>query len=136
MKLVTYGADLLSGRKKVSERLDCTVMAWANCFDCTYHQAHSWLNRFGRKNQKPMLYTDLEKALKACTKSKVKIGPYGREVRGITLNQFLKKHSHGRYYVCFNDHALCVKDGVVYDHSERGRRLVIFAARVYLEGEI
>lgn len=132
---VGYSEEHKNSRKILKETNDCTVMAWANCFDCNYESAHAWLKRFGRFNRRGMTTEQIKKALQACTKAKIKIGPYSRNNK-INLNKFLKKHNSGRYYVLVRGHALCVKDGILYDHSERLKRQVIFACRVYLEGEI
>lgn len=134
MQVVKYLEEHLLARKKLNEFNDCTVMAWANCFDASYEKSASWLNKFGRTHRRGMRTKDLESAIQSCKLAKVKIGPYSRGNR-ISLSQFCKKHPVGRYYVGVRGHALCVKDGVVYDHSEKPRRQVTFAARVYLKGE-
>lgn len=135
MERVGYSEDHIKSRKSLREHNDCTVMSWANCFDCSYQSAHSWLKKYGRPSRRGMLSTDIEKALKACTKVKVKFGPYTKENK-LTLKSFVEKHGKGRYYVLVRGHALCVKDGVIYDHCDKPRRQVTFAARIYLEGEI
>jgi hypothetical protein len=122
-------------RENYKEYNDCTVVAWAECFDSSYENAHAWLKKHGRINRRGMYNKELTSALKACKKAKVKFGPYSNQNR-ISLSKFLQKHPKGRYYVCSRGHAYCVKDGVVYDYKEGLRRQVIFAARVYLEGEI
>lgn len=118
----------------MKEKNDCTVKAWVNVFDCSYVAAHSWLKRFGRRDGRGMMPKDLKRALAACKKAKVKLGPYSRS-RRITVSQFIKAHPVGRYYVANRDHAFCVKDGVVHDWQFGPRRQITFAARVYLEGE-
>lgn len=122
-------------RDKLKEHNDCTVIAWAECFDSTYENAHAWLKKHGRRHRKGMYEKDIISALNACKKAKIKIGPYNNQNR-ISLSKFLQAHPKGRYFVCSRGHAYCVKDGVVYDYKEGLRRQVVFAARVYLEGEI
>lgn len=136
MERIGWSEEHLSSSKKFREHNDCCVLAWANTFDCEYEKAHAWMKRFGRNNRRGVYAKDVKAALKGCTKAKIKFGPYGSEVQGITLNQFTKRHPVGRYYVLVRGHALCVKDGVVYDYKDGPRRLVVFAARVYLEGEL
>lgn len=135
MERIAYSGELLKGREFVRETKDCTVMAWANCFDCDYKKAHAWLKKFGRPFRRGPTTDKLKEALSSCKIAKVRFGPYSQQNR-ITLEQFTKKHPNGRYYVLVRGHALCVKDGVVYDHSDKPRRQVVFAVRVYLEGEI
>lgn len=136
MERVGYSEEHYNSRLNLKETNDCTVMAWVNCFDCSYEAAHIWMHRFGRNARRGMTLKQIEAALKGCRKAKVRFGPYGKEEKGITLNQFVKKHPVGRYYVTVRGHALCIKDGVLYDFKESKRRIVDFAARVYLEGEI
>lgn len=135
MERVGYNQEHINSRLKLKEYRDCTVMAWSNCFDCEYEKAHTYLKKHGRKNRRGMFEEGILTALKACTKAKVKFGPYSRQNK-ITLKAFVEKHPKGRYYVLVRGHALCVKDGVVYDHSDKPRRQVTFACRVYLEGEL
>lgn len=130
-----YSDTLREASKAARESNDCTVMAWSNCFDAPYLHAHTWLSRYGRLPRRGMSKTELIVALDSCKKSKVRKGPYSRDNR-ISLSRFCKKHNTGRYYVLVRGHALCVKDGVVYDWYHGPRRQVTFAARVYLEGEL
>lgn len=134
MQWVNYDMELICASSDKKESGDCTVMAWANVFDCTYEQAYNYMAKFGRKHRKGMKLYQIKEALESCKKAKVKFGPYDGWNR-ISLSKFCKKHSQGRYYVLVRGHALCVKDGVVYDWKEGGRRQVHFAARVRLEGE-
>jgi hypothetical protein len=82
-----------------------------------------------------MKISQIEAALKACRRAKIKFGPYDRKNR-ICVSHFVKKHPVGRYYVLVRGHAFCIKDGVVHDWKYGPRRQITFAARVYLEGEI
>lgn len=135
MQVIGYSQKLLNGRTKKRETKDCVVMSWSNCFDAPYEKSWEYLKQFGRPWRRGMSLKDIKDALIACKKTKVKFGPYNSKNR-VTLKKFTEKHPIGRYFVVVRGHALCVKDGVVYDHSERPGRQVVFAARVYLEGEI
>lgn len=135
MERVGYSDHLIGGHISYREHNDCAVMTWATCFDCSYEKAHAWLKKHGRKDRRGMYVKDLKQALLNCKKVKVKFGPY-ESGNGITLSQFVKKHPVGRYYIFVRGHFLCVKDGIVYDHSDKPRRIVRFAARIYLEGEL
>jgi hypothetical protein len=135
MEIVDYLSEHKEARIKFKEHNDCTVMAWANCFDATYGDSLFWLKKHGRVSRKGMYEKDIRSALSACRNAKIKIGPYSKDNR-LTLGQFVKKHAIGRYYVLVRGHALCVKNGTIYDHSNKPRRQVTFAARIYLKGEI
>jgi len=41
-------------RDKLKEHNDCTVIAWAECFDSTYENAHAWLKKHVRRHRKGM----------------------------------------------------------------------------------
>ncbi len=135
MKWSYYPQELIEASHKAKETKDCTVKAWVNVFDCSYDKARNYLRQFGRFPRKGMKISQIEQALKSCKKAKVKIGPYSNENK-ISLTKFCQKHPVGRYYVIVRGHALCVKDGMVIDHSRSPRRQVKFACRVYLDGEL
>lgn len=121
--------------QKLDETNDCTVIAWANCFDSTYMKAHTYLKRFGRKHRRGMTKKQIEEAFSALKSAKYVKGPYSSSNR-ICVSKFIKKHPRGRYYVCVRGHAFCIKDGNIYDYKAGPRRQITFAVRVYLEGEI
>ncbi len=135
MEWVNYSEEVICASRKAKEDNDCTVITWSHTFDCEYDRARKYLAQFGRRPRQGMKLYDIKRALAACKKSKVVLGPYDRNNK-ISLSKFCKLHNKGRYYICVRGHALCVKDGVVYDYKDGGRRQVTFACRVYLEGEI
>lgn len=135
MEWVDAKIKISKEREKFKETNDCTVIAWTNVFDCEYSKAHSYLKKFGRPNRKGMYTKQIRAALEACTKAKIKIGPYDIKNK-ISVSNFVKKHSKGRYYVLVRGHAFAIKDGIVYDYYDGPRRQINFACRVYLEGEI
>lgn len=119
----------------ITDKGPCTVMTWANVFKCSPRDAKEWLIRFGYKSGRGGMTTEqVENAMKAVKKSTVVEGPYTRYNR-ISLQKFVEKHKEGRYYVLVRGHALAVIDGVVYDHTEKPRREVVRAFRVYLGRE-
>jgi len=118
-------------RLRFKERNDCTVVTFAEVFNTTYDKAHEHLKvNCGRLNRKGLKTIQL--LAPSLKRTKFKVGPYTKQ-NAITIGQFVKKHPIGRYYVCVRGHALAIIDGVVCDHSERFRRKIIFAMRVYLE---
>lgn len=130
-----YRDDLKAASSQMKEARDCTVFAWCNTFDAPYASSHRYLQIHGRRNKRGMLLREVKAALMACKKAKIKIGPYDKKNR-LSVSAFCKKHPVGRYYVCVAGHAFCIKDGVVHDWKHGPRRLVNFACRVYLPGEI
>lgn len=129
-----YLDELVEQSKRLNETNDCTVKAWSNVFDCKYDSAHTYLRKFGRTNRRGMKLSEIENALKSCTRSKIAFGPYSTKNR-VTVKQFCSKHPVGRFYVCSRGHAFCIKDGVVHDWKLGPARQITFAARVYLDGE-
>lgn len=126
--------ELIKASKKLNEYNDCTVKAFAKVFNTTYEKAHKHLKNSCNRKDKCGIRSSmvLPQSLK---KTKFKVGPYTRDNR-IQLKKFCEKHPKGRFYVALCGHAIAIIDGVVYDHSDRPRRQVTWAMRVYLEGEI
>lgn len=126
--------ELIKASKRLNEWNDCTVKAFAKVFNTTYEKAHSHLKNACSRQNKCGIHSSkvLPQSLK---KTKHKVGPYTTANR-IQLKKFCEKHPKGRYYVALCGHAIAVIDGVVYDHSDRPRRQVTWAMRVYLEGEV
>jgi hypothetical protein len=91
--------------------------------------------RHGRRYRKGMLTKEVEEALSKSKHYYFKKGTYDRNNK-ITINQFVKKHPVGKYYLIVRGHALAVIDGVVYDHSVRLTRRVYTAFRVYSPEEV
>jgi hypothetical protein len=131
MKFVYNYPKYSEDQKKFHETNDCTVVTMAEVLGVEYHVAHKIMReRFKRKNRHGafMQRTDFVQAM---GEYKVAKGPYSKSNK-ISLAQFCKKHPVGRFYVLVRGHALAVIDGVVYDHSEKPRRMVYNAWRVHL----
>ena len=121
---------LVEGSKAMKENNDCTVKALALALNTSYAKAHAHLKRFcGRPDRKGIVSRDvLPQSFK---NTKHRVGPYTIRNK-VTLKKFCELHPQGRYYVSVRGHAIAVVDGVVYDHSDRPRRQVTFAIRVYV----
>ena len=116
----------------IKDKGPCTAMAWATVFGCSPVDAREYLYNFGYRRGKGGMTTEqVIKALSAVKKSTVVRGPYTKQNQ-IRLQDFIKLHPQGRYYVLVRGHALAVIDGVVYDHKEGLRRVVTNAFRVYV----
>lgn len=122
--------DISSSDLHQGERSDCSVLAWAKAFNCTYEQAHKYLKRHGRKNRRGSTLDILEDCFNGVKKRPIKKGPYTRKNR-ITVNQFLKRHPKGNYYVVVRKHAFAIVDGIIQDWKEGKRRQITSAWRVY-----
>lgn len=129
MKYVYNWPKYKEVRDALKETRDCTVVSMAEVFDMEYLKAHKILReRFKRKSRKGV---NVDKLAELMSEYTIKKGPYTWENK-ISLGQFCKKHPVGRYYVIVRGHALAVIDGVVYDHSDKPRRMVVSAWRVHL----
>lgn len=78
---------------------------------------------------------ELDNVFQSVKKSKVRKGNYSCKNR-ITIKEFTIKHPNGRCFVVVRGHALAIIDGVVYDHSEKPRRQIQAAWRVYLPEDL
>lgn len=123
-----------SSERGKDDRQDCTVQALANVTALTYDEAHELLERHGRKRKRgfnigrllrlhPILNffrfqpVGLEKTFKHFRKS----DGWGERVRAtrsktMTVNQFVRTHPRGRFYLTTNTHAFALIDGGVVDN--------------------
>lgn len=121
-----------SSNKAVFETNDCCVVALTVALNSKYDDVHSFLSRNNlRVSKRGMTRDSVLKIPSLFNRVKCRVGPYS-DTNRITLSNFIKKHSQGRYFVLVRGHALAVVDGVVYDHTEKLRRQVTWAMRVYL----
>lgn len=125
-----FNKDIVRPNPNNKDKSYCTVSAWAKVFDSSFDKADLYLRRFGRSFGRGMKTVDIERALASVKRYKVVKGPYSRSNR-VTLKQFVNNHPEGRFYVLVRGRALAIIDGVVYDHTEKPRRQVVFAVRVY-----
>lgn len=107
MKAPSWMVVTDAGRAAVykGEVRDCTVRAFAIAFEIDYATAHAFFSANGRKLQRKFK----EKPLMAATTAK----PV--HMQGITVERFLKIHTHGRFYCQMRGHCFAVIDGKVYD---------------------
>lgn len=113
-------------RSEYGETNDCTVIALATALECSYKEAHQILERWGRRKRKGI---PLDLTLQTRGKE-IGITERMNFEKSPTLRQFIKDNPEGNFIVIVRGHALCVKNGVIYDHSERPQRRVLQAYRV------
>lgn len=111
-----------------SEANDCTVISLAYALRITYDAAHLIMAQSGRPDRQGGHMHEAAKLIDPERLVKVKGLPYAP---CITLNEFCEMHPIGRYWVGVTSHALVVENGRVCDHSDKGRRRVDMAWRVY-----
>lgn len=123
---VNCRADREKSVKGARETNDCTVLSLARAMSIPYDDAHSLMERAGRKNRKgiPMAI-----ALKNAAVLRDKFEEVVTK-RRITVATFAKNFQEGRYIVLTNRHAQSVIDGKIYDNLSFGpMRRVITAFR-------
>lgn len=119
----------------IKDKGPCTVITWANVFECSPMVAREYLSKHGyRLGRGGMSASQIISALSSVKKSTVVRGPYTKQNQ-LRLKDFIELHPSGRYYVLVRGHALAVIDGVVYDHTEGLGRIVTHAFRVYVGRE-
>jgi hypothetical protein len=130
--------------KYQGETNDCTVKALAVSLDIPYDQAYLYAMRsFNRKRNTGPSPNVLKRAFssdKAFTEfqSKALKTTYkqvdGRMLdREMTIGTFVKTYPSGTYYVVVSRHALVIKNGIVYDHSDKPKRRIKLAWKVETE---
>ena len=137
---VTLGSSLA-----LNEKNDCAVRAFANAFNITYDNAHTFAaEKFARKAKKGVkgMFITLSKlgfanfdlfqnSLFPETKT-YSIHPIARDKDGKVVNHTVKtfctKFNKGTFIVIVKNHALTIKDGIVIDNPnykfEGYRRIV------------
>lgn len=125
------------------ERNDCTVRALANASGISYYDAYAAFQKAGRKSNRGTRYNVWAPLYKSFGFNKMVAygetgGVYKRSIEmavkgmdveatnGMTLGRFIKANPVGTFIVIVRKHALCVKDGVVYDSHKTapGTRVV------------
>ena len=152
---VTIGSSLA-----LNEKNDCAVRAFANAFNITYDNAHTFATeKFARKAKKgvknmfqtlnelgfatfdlfsntlfPETRTYSIHPLKRNKDGKVVNTDYTHKVVNHTVKTFCSKFNKGTYIVLVAKHALTIKDGIVIDNPnykfEGYRRIVESAVRI------
>lgn len=118
-----------------NDRRYCTVVALCIVTQWSMEDSNHWMGLFGRKRNRGMCLESQHKALTSMTQYKAVKGPYTKDNR-ITIKKFIEKHPEGRYYCLCRGHAFAIVDGVLYDHTEKWRRQITCAYRVYTKEEL
>jgi hypothetical protein len=123
------------------ETNDCTVKALAVALAIPYDQAYLYAKRsLNRKRNVGTTGKVLQRAFsfdKSFTELKGKaIKTTYKQVDGkmldrdMTIGTFARVYPSGTYYIVVSKHALVVKDGIVFDHSDKPKRRIKMAWKV------
>ena len=118
---LSYSLRNVAQEAGFNEHNDCAVRAVANSANIPYAQAHAMMKLSGRKDRKATYQFVSQKVLKELGAVRIpEIGyAYESKTPGTTyrvkLKNFCKRYPLGRYWICYNGHALAVVDGVVHD---------------------
>ena len=110
-----------------NETNDCTVISLAYALRIPYDAAHLIMGKAGREHRRGASMWAAARLIEPGRLVEVKGLPYP----SITLAEFCREHRHGRYWVGVTGHALVVEGGRVCDHSDKMRRRVDKAWRIY-----
>lgn len=115
-----------AGRSKSSypnEDKDCSVRTLSVALGLSYDKSHEIMRLWGRKNKKCAYRFRL-----FCSKRlRRSVNVFDSHM---SMKKFLKNNPTGTFIVHVANHALCVKDGVVYDDYSRYIPAVEWVARV------
>lgn len=123
--------ELSDSANQLKEANDCTVRAFAICFNTTYQKAHDYLKYHGRKSRKGMLRSQLYNAFCNIKKSDIEV----IDCKRMNVNNFIKQYPSGTFYVLYNNHAVAIIDGIIHDCRDSGRRFVEHAWRINLDAK-
>lgn len=135
MKFICHNPRALkqdSDWEYLTENNDCSVCATSIALDKPYKTIHKTFKKHGRRWGKGVTIITLLAVINDLTKGKNKIVAH-EWVRKITLATFVKENPTGNFIVVKKKHAFAVKNGIVYDTSERlysPRSIVKYAFKV------
>lgn len=109
-----------STSRRSRQRNDCTVRAYALCFNLSYDQAYEFLASKGRKSGKGF-------RIDPVLPNKISFPPVAG-VKRMTLANFCRLYSEGRYICKIAKHVLPVIDGVVYDTDRSDPERCVYVA--------
>lgn len=113
-----------SGRARegfAAEKNDCTVRAAAVRFTTSYTRARELCASVGRRENHGLRLCQIEELLEKMGLNYIEFPKWERP----TLNQFIKDHPKGRFYVVIRGHAIGIVDGACIDTvTPRGRAKV------------
>ena len=146
MKLENFknGYDVILGSSlAINEKNDCAVRAFANAFNITYDNAHTFASeKFARKAKKGVkgMFITLSKlgfatfnlfqnslfpetrtfSIHPIARNNKRIGivntDYTHKTVNHTVKTFCSKFNKGTFIVTVSNHALTIKDGVIIDN--------------------
>ena len=103
--------NLDSMRTVKGETADCGVTSLAIAGGVSYREAWRLLNNWGRNKGEGVSPYQLEMAAKGLNFNSKRFSALGR----VTLGQFIKIHSKGKFIAYTKTHAMAVVDGRLYD---------------------
>lgn len=118
-----YKADI----EARNESDDCTVVSLAYALRVPYDVAHLIMGKAGREDRSYGSMVSASRVIEPGRLVRLNGLPYPH----ITLSEFCKAHPIGRYWVGVTGHALVVENGRICDHSDKVRRRVDMAWRVF-----
>lgn len=134
-RIDTYNDSHPIGRSIGDDKNCCTVVSLSCVTGRSFEQCNKYLSKFGRRFMGRLSFDNQILAFEAPTKFKTVKSPYTMKNR-ITIKKFIEKHSKGKFYCCSRGHAFAIIDGVLYDHSDKPRRQIVFCYRFFNEDDL
>ncbi len=123
-------APLKSDSFYARDTKQCTVVTLMVATGRPYRACYDYLKSYGRMHRKGMCRDDWSLALYSMKKFRIATGDYDMDNR-ITIGNFIKKHPVGTFFCASRGHAFAIVDGVLHDHSDKLRRQITIAYRLY-----
>lgn len=124
---------------------DCVVRAFMAALDISYDQAHAWVKKYMKRENRKGTYTgQAVKSVEGKTKNgykinfiglnpskkywekvigsnKVLVNPKYKKQTGYTLKSFMENNPVGRFVLIVQGHAVAVVNGVLYGNTNENR---------------
>lgn len=115
--------------ERFGEKNCCTVVAISIVMNISFIKSQKHLFECcGRVKGKGVTLDNIKKLHGSFKNYKTTVFDFSGQY--VTLRKFCEENPQGRFFVLVRGHALAVVDGVVYDHSDKPRRVVKWVMKV------
>lgn len=108
---------------------NCTVVTLHKVTGKPYRECHDFMHTLCRSKKRRVSDEDIALSLTGQNLTKLETLPYSTCSK-ISISKFIKLHPKGIYYCLSAGHAFAIIDGILYDHSDKPRRMIKHAVRV------
>ncbi len=114
---------------------NCSVVALHVVTGKPYKECYDFMKTFRKSKSKRVSLKGVEDSLTRQKGVSVKMLEYSTSNK-ISIKKFVESYPEGTYYCQSHGHAFAIVDGVLFDHSDKPRRMIFKAMQVSKVGEV